>query len=390
MKTPQTPFRSAAVLGACLALAAGASAQVVPSKGNATSKGGKTASVNQKPVAVVGPSQFVECTGQVTMIQLDGSLSYDPDGDPITFHWEIQGICDVGTLDDPNSPTPILSFDPNNNCLDECGKIALRVRDGKQNGFGYTAVVVTDLTAPAIVAPLDVVEPWTVGYPVQADPTVHGMALVSDCDPNASMTWFDTVTTGPLPSGVEDIVHRLWRSVDECGNVSEEVQVLVFVSESFFAGAPVDVFPSSCNNLIFTGPGMTTFDAALLAETGFNAGNVQPGTLKFKRADGIGSAVTPMSSLVVELGTPSLLNSCASSAPDNALDVLMTFDQNAVISAFKLNQEMGDAIVVVEVTGLDENGKAFRGYDLLRVKHLTNSGPPPTTVGNDPVISLSK
>lgn len=383
-------IRSIATLGAFMALAASAQAQIGPiPKAKIGKAGGVTNSSNQKPVCVAGPAQFIECTGQVTAVQLDGSLSYDPDGDPITFEWEIQGICDVGTLSDPTSPTPILYFDPNNNCLDECGKISLKVRDGKQNSFCTTAVVLTDLTPPDMVAPLDVVEPYAAGYPVQADPTVHGMALVNDCDPNATVTWMDSVTTGPIPSGVEDIIHRLWRSVDECGNVREEVQVLVFVSPAFFAGAPLDVMPGSCNNLILTGPGLTTFDAALLSEAGFDAGSVQLNTLKFKRADGIGTAVTPLSTNVVELGTPSIINSCASSAPDSFLDVQMTYDHNAVIANFMLDQEMGDAIVVVEVTGKDVNGVKFRSYDLLRVKHLAGSGPPPSTQ-SEPSVSLKK
>jgi len=385
--------RSLTALGACLALAASAQAQIGPiPKGTSGKVGGSVASTaNQAPECYAGPSTFVECTGQVTAIQLDGTLSYDPDGDPITFEWKLEGICNSGYLDDPTSPTPILYFDGQNNCLDECGKISLRVRDGMTSSTCKTAVVVQDMTPPDLVVPLDVVEPWGPGYPAQAAPALTGAAVATDCDPNVLTSYSDTYSTGPLPSGVEDIVQRLWRSVDECGNVAEEVQVIVFVSQSFFAGAPLDIFPGSCNNLFLTGAGLTSFDAALLAKTGFVASGVQPASLRIKRADGLGIAVAPMSTQFLELGTPSVVNSCASSVADNEMDCLMTFDHGQVVSGLLLDQQPSDSVVVVQVTGLNANGTSFKGFDLIRIKSLTAVGPPPGGQGGgQPSESLAK
>ena len=371
-------------LGACLALTASAQAQLGSKNGSTASGTANAGATNQAPVCNAGPATFLECTGQVTAIQLDGSLSYDPDGDPITFEWIVSSNgCTGGFLDDPTSPTPILYYDPTLNCLDECGNIKLRVRDGTTMSQCGTAVVVHDFTPPILTAPLDVVEPYTTGYPTQASAAVHGTAGVFDCDPNAVVGFTDTVTTGPLPSGVEDIVHRLWRSVDECGNVGETVQVIVFVAPSFFAGAPVDLFPGSCNNLFLTGPGLTTFDAGLLDEAGFAASQVQLGTLRLQRADGQGMPVMPLGSQIVELGTPSIINNCASAAADSFQDVLMTFDQNQVAAALLLDQEPTDGIVVVKVTGKDVNGKNFKGFDLIRVLHLVT--PTPNTGGGPPL-----
>jgi hypothetical protein len=57
---------------------------------------------NDPPVADAGPNQIGVAAGT---IQLDGSASYDPDGDPITFQWSQQGTPLV-TLVNPNTSRP--------------------------------------------------------------------------------------------------------------------------------------------------------------------------------------------------------------------------------------------------------------------------------------------
>ena len=42
---------------------------------------------NHPPEAHAGPDQTMECTGVETSVSLDGSLSFDVDGDPLTFTW---------------------------------------------------------------------------------------------------------------------------------------------------------------------------------------------------------------------------------------------------------------------------------------------------------------
>jgi len=61
---------------------------------------------NTAPVADAGPDQAVIVLG--TVVMLDGTQSYDLEGDPITFWWSIiqKPAGSAAVLDDPASPTP--------------------------------------------------------------------------------------------------------------------------------------------------------------------------------------------------------------------------------------------------------------------------------------------
>jgi hypothetical protein len=67
--------------------------------------------VNSKPVAEAGPDQAVSVRG--TTIHLDGTESYDPDGDPITFAWTLlqKPATSTATLSDATSSTPTFVAD---------------------------------------------------------------------------------------------------------------------------------------------------------------------------------------------------------------------------------------------------------------------------------------
>ncbi|MGB6221758.1 MAG: hypothetical protein WBG04_12050 [Haloferula sp.] len=106
---------------------------------------------NEEPVADAGEDQFVECQGELTAVQLDGSASSDPDGDDLTYEWCIAGV----SLDDPNSATPVGQFPPGPTLA------TLIVTDGK-GGFDTADVLITiqDTTPPAMICTTDLAVMW--------------------------------------------------------------------------------------------------------------------------------------------------------------------------------------------------------------------------------------
>jgi len=92
---------------------------------------------NHAPVADAGDNQSVAIE---EVVQLDGSASYDPDGDVITYLWTApEGI----TLDDPTSVTP--TFTAPNVINNEEFQITLVVNDGEFNS-SPDAVIITVLS----------------------------------------------------------------------------------------------------------------------------------------------------------------------------------------------------------------------------------------------------
>lgn len=67
---------------------------------------------NTAPVADAGPDQQVILLG--TEVQLDGSQSYDLEGDELTYAWILSAACSSAALDDSTSDKP--SFTPDVQC----------------------------------------------------------------------------------------------------------------------------------------------------------------------------------------------------------------------------------------------------------------------------------
>ena len=94
----------------------------------APSSDAATVTVSDSPVAEAGADQTIYLKNTSARAKLDGSASYDPNGDPLTYHWDFysQNWGSSAAILKPDSVAPTVT-------LDKFGKytVALDVSDGK-------------------------------------------------------------------------------------------------------------------------------------------------------------------------------------------------------------------------------------------------------------------
>lgn len=159
--------------------------------------------VNRPPVADAGPDQTVEQTSLAGAdVTLNGSGSFDPNSDPLTYHWTWPGGSATGV-------NPTISLPPGGNI------VTLVVNDGALNSRPDTiGVTVQDTTAPIVTPLADVtVEATGVETPVNiGTATATDVVGVVSITSNAPDT-FEIGTT---------IV--TWTAIDAAGNEGTATQ----------------------------------------------------------------------------------------------------------------------------------------------------------------------
>ena len=134
---------------------------------------------NTPPTANAGPGQEVQCTGDLTTVPLDGSASFDPDGDVLGYEWSLpEGS--AATLDDPFCATPTgqLPLGPT--------LVTLAVTDG--NGgvdCDDVLIVVVDNIPPVLVATTDKIALWPPNHEIHE---VLVSVEITDCAWDTSAT----------------------------------------------------------------------------------------------------------------------------------------------------------------------------------------------------------
>ena len=141
---------------------------------------------NRPPVANAGPDQTVQLQATV---QLDGSLSSDPDGDPFSFSWSVLSTPtgSATILSDPNAINPSFVADLPGNYVAQ-----LIVNDGNVNSPPDTVAISTENSIPIANAGPD--QTVFVGAAIQLDGS-------QSYDPDgSSLFYFWSLTTQPQGS----------------------------------------------------------------------------------------------------------------------------------------------------------------------------------------------
>ena len=140
------------------------------------------ASGNAPPTADAGADRVAECSAaDGTPVLLDGSASFDPDGDALRFTWSVDGAVVAGPSLDPTAVVPLALG---------THAVTLLVEDDRGGSADTTiAVTVEDTTAPTLsvgAAPLEVWPPNHQMVSVALDGL--GLTATDACDAAVSAT----------------------------------------------------------------------------------------------------------------------------------------------------------------------------------------------------------
>ena len=167
--------------------------------------------INRPPVSDPGGPYREECQGPVTEVSLDGSASFDPDGDPITFAWTTD--CAGGGFDQPAVATPVLTATSPPPCPVECS-VTLTVTDPMAlSDMASADVTIEDTTPPSIEVHLTPTQLWPPNHKLvditatvvasdlcDPSPVVELISIVSD-EPDDAPGGGDGSTTGDVQDG---------------------------------------------------------------------------------------------------------------------------------------------------------------------------------------------
>lgn len=147
--------------------------------------------LNEPPVADAGNDTTVECGGALTQVKLDGSRSFDPDNDPLTYAWTAPGV----TFDDPTSITPTGGFALG------ATTVQLVVFDGALADTDTVVVTIADTKPPVVTVVLDPALLWPPNHQLATiDATV---TAIDACDGTLTVR-LKSITSNEPDDGLGD------------------------------------------------------------------------------------------------------------------------------------------------------------------------------------------
>ena len=328
------------------------------------------------PVCNAGGPYFAECQGAQTIIQLDGTGSFDPEGTALTFKWISE--CPMVTFSNTTSATPmaIITHTPGTPvCAESCiGNVGLEVTSGGQKSACSFDITVDDTLPPVITCPPDLTAVWG----IDEDPSNTGYATALDvCDPAPVVTYVDTRVPAQICSGLEEWVVRDWTAVDACGNTSTCTQTITLLSPaggcSGAGTANLEIDPSSCVNLF--DPSVTTglFSVAVMGKGPFSVDMIDKSSIQLIRSDvamANVNALRPWTAREADWIKAISYNQfqCSPFGKDGMNELAFRFRRKQVIKKLGLDLLPSGTKVPVAVTGFLKDGSAFWAADILTIQ----------------------
>jgi hypothetical protein len=313
------------------------------------------------PVCVHGGPYVAECSGPTTNVTLDGSGSFDPDGDPLTFFWFEE--CPNGFVIDPTQAIATLSMSMVGTCHQQCF-VQLRVTGGGQLVTCTTTVTVDDTTPPSLTCPPDALN---LPFGSNTSPSALGSATASDvCHPNPTVTFTDNTTTGP---NGEITIDRTWKADDGCFQPTCVQHITVDGQPGKPGELDLDIHPTSCPNPFNVGAN-GVWPVAIVGAVGADVADINRSTVRAKRHDGVGTEVAPLRFVLSDVATPFTGNlcNCHTLAGDGITDLMMHFRMSQVANAFQLGSVTPFTDLQIDVTGQFNDGTPFTVSDCMRVQ----------------------
>ena len=330
---------------------------------------------NNPPIPDAGGPYEAECTGETTILALDGGGSYDPDGDALTFDWQVD--CLNAWFDDPAAVGPVLNVGTAAGCNVTC-QVTLTVNDGLASVSDSTSVAIHDTLAPALTLPPDI----AVGCLEGVDPMVTGQANAADqCDAAPTISAFDVLTPTTCPGDpVLETIERTWTATDTCGNAVSDTQTIQIEK----LVVDLDIKPGSCPNSFtpkavdrggkYTGGFLSrtsggVVPVALLGSDAFDASAVDVGSLVISRADCVGGSVYATRWSFADVATPDNADGCGCHTlrGDGFVDLELKFDASALTTALALDSMPGNSSIPLVLSGTLLNGCSFMASDCIRI-----------------------
>jgi putative hemolysin len=149
---------------------------------------------NRAPTADADGPYQQECQGNTTAVQVDGTGSSDPDGDPLTYAWT--STCPGATFNDATLPAPVVSVSTPSLSSPLSCEVDLTVEDtGSSSASDQAPVTIRDTIPPTVTCPGDRVVECTgptgapVVFPPPAATDICSASPTTACVPPSGSTF---------------------------------------------------------------------------------------------------------------------------------------------------------------------------------------------------------